>query len=85
MYPHAEEFRPERWLEPEWPTYREPLTRYPDISGDAAFGSGVRSCPGVELTRSELYTLIGGLIWAFDIKRKEGSEGQFVPWYETTP
>ena len=41
LYPDAAEFRPERWLEPSWPTFREPLTEYPTLRGDTAFGYGV--------------------------------------------
>jgi hypothetical protein len=40
MYPDAAEFHPERWLEPSWPTYKEPLTEYPVLRADTAFGYG---------------------------------------------
>ena len=85
MFPEGTEFRPERWIDPSWPTYKEPLTEYPTLRGDTGFGYGPRGCPGIELILIELYTLIGSLAWAFDIKRKEGREGYEnpVPWYET--
>lgn len=87
LYPEPEEFRPERWLDPSWPTYKEPLTEFPNLRGDKAFGYGNRSCPGVDLTSHELHTLIGSLMWAFEIKRPEGRVGRDnpVPWYETAP
>lgn len=86
-YPDPNEFRPERWLEPSWPTYKEPLTEYPNLRGDVGFGYGNRSCTGVDLVQTELYTLFGALAWSFDIKRKEGRAGYEnpVPWYETNP
>jgi cytochrome P450 len=84
-YPDPEEFRPERWLEPGWPTYREPLTRYPDIRNAPAFEHGIRSCPGQELAKTEVCTLISSIAWAFDVKRKEGRPGAHLPWYETAP
>ncbi|EGP87952.1 unnamed protein product [Zymoseptoria tritici ST99CH_1A5] len=86
-YPEGNEWRPERWLEPSWPTYKEPLTEYPTLRGDPGFGYGTRSCPGTDLVMTELYTLIASLVWAFDIKRKEGRAGYDnpVPWYETNP
>lgn len=87
MYPEGNEWRPERWLEPSWPTFKAPLSEYPTLRGDAGFGYGTRSCPGTDLVMAELYTLIGSLAWAFDIKRKEGRQGYDspVPWYETNP
>ena len=40
VYPDAAEFHPERWLEPSWPTYKEPLTEHPVLRSDGAFGYG---------------------------------------------
>ena len=40
MYPDPVEFHPERWLDPSWPTFKEPLTEHPVIRGDIAFGYG---------------------------------------------
>lgn len=87
MYPEGDEWRPERWLEPSWPTYKEPLNEYPTLRGDAGFGYGTRSCPGIDLVTIELYTTIGAIAWGFDIKRKEGRQGYEnpVPWYQTNP
>ncbi|KAK4545499.1 hypothetical protein LTR36_002849 [Oleoguttula mirabilis] len=82
-YPKGEEFIPERWLDPAYPTYKEPLTEFPNLRGHIAFGYGNRSCPGVDLTNMELCTLFGALAWSFDIKPKEGL--QPLPWYEVNP
>ncbi|KAK4549522.1 hypothetical protein LTR36_006519 [Oleoguttula mirabilis] len=86
-YPEAEEWRPERWLEPSWPTYQEPLSEYPTIRGDAAFGYSTHACPGIELAAIELYTTIGAIAWGYNFKRQEGRQGceNAVPWYETNP
>ena len=54
LYPQSHEFKPERWLDPSWPTYKEPLTEFPTIRGDPAFGYGTRSCPGTELVAVDL-------------------------------
>ncbi|KAK3110289.1 hypothetical protein LTR53_015563 [Teratosphaeriaceae sp. CCFEE 6253] len=85
MFPEADEWRPERWLEPSWPTYKEPLSEFPTVRGDPGFGYGVRACPGIDLVATELYTTIGSIAWGFDIKRKEGKAGYEnpVPWYQT--
>ncbi|PPJ61376.1 hypothetical protein CBER1_09443 [Cercospora berteroae] len=87
VYPSGNEFIPERWLDPSYPTYKEPLTEFPTLNGDRGFGYGNRSCPGVDLTQCELLGLIGHLIWAFEIKRTEGKHAAEnpVPWYETAP
>ncbi|KAI6841238.1 cytochrome P450 [Hortaea werneckii] len=82
MYPKPNQFVPERWLDPSYPTYKEPLTEFPNLRGDISFGYGNRSCPGVDLTYFELCTLFGALAWSFDIKAKEGTT---PPYYEVNP
>ena len=49
--------------------------------------TGIRSCPGTDLVITELYTLIGAIAWAFDVKRPEGLKGYQnpIPWYEMNP
>lgn len=80
MYPRADEFVPERWLDPKYPSYKEPLSEYPNLRGHIAFGYGARACPGVDLTSMELFTLLGAITWAFNISPKESRER--VPYYE---
>jgi cytochrome P450 len=69
-YPDPDNFRPERWLEPDWPTYKEPLTEFPTIKGMSSFGWGIRTCLGQTLSQDELLLICGGLVWAFDLKHK---------------
>ncbi|KAJ4361378.1 hypothetical protein N0V95_001889 [Ascochyta clinopodiicola] len=69
-YPDPESFRPERWLEPGWPTFQGPLTKFPMITGMSSFGWGQRQCLGMSITRDETITGCGGLMWAFNLKRK---------------
>lgn len=69
-YPDPENFRPERYLESSWPTYREPLTQYPNVKGMSSFGYGQRQCLGQSLTQDELVMACGGLLWGFDMKKK---------------
>jgi len=66
-YPDPWNFHPERFLEPGWPTYREPLTQYPTIKGMSPFGWGPRTCIGVGLTEDEAFLSCGGISWGFDI------------------
>ena len=69
-YPDPENFRPERWLEPSWPTYRSPLTLYPAVKGMSSFGFGQRTCLGQTLTQDELLVACGGLLWGFNLRKK---------------
>jgi cytochrome P450 len=75
-YPDPDNFRPERWLEPSWPTYQEPLSQYPTIMGMTSFGWGQRACLGQSLTRDETLVACGGLLWAYNLKCKTGPDGQ---------
>ncbi|KAI1393123.1 cytochrome P450 [Hypoxylon trugodes] len=70
-YPDPENFRPERWLKPEWPTYQEPLSTYPTIKGMTSFGWGQRQCLGQTLTQDELVVACGALSWCFNLKPKK--------------
>ena len=80
LYPEPEEFRPERWLESSYPTYKEPLTRYPTISaGNTAFGFGRRACLGQDLTEIETFTVMGAVAWAFNITKSRDSNGVELP------
>ena len=69
-YPDPENFRPERWLEPSWPTYKSPLTVYPNVKGMSSFGYGQRACLGQTLTQDELLVACSGLLWGFNLKKK---------------
>ncbi|KAI0512737.1 cytochrome P450 [Xylaria bambusicola] len=70
-YPDPDNFRPERWLEPGWPTYQEPLTQFPTIKGMSSFGWGQRQCLGQTLTQDELIVACGALSWCFNLKPKK--------------
>ncbi|KAK4506825.1 hypothetical protein PRZ48_000558 [Zasmidium cellare] len=75
-YPDPETFRPERWLEPNWPTYQAPLTQYPTIVGMTSFGWGQRTCLGQTVTRDETLVACGGLLWAFNLVKKLDAQGR---------
>ncbi|KAJ4289940.1 hypothetical protein N0V88_006737 [Collariella sp. IMI 366227] len=72
-YPDPENFRPERWLEPSWPTYQEPLTRYPNFrEGHAmhSFGWGRRTCLGQNIVDDETFVFGAAVLWAFKLGPK---------------
>jgi hypothetical protein len=77
-YPDPNSYRPERYLEPSWPTYREPLTVYPTIKGLSSFGYGQRQCLGQTLTQDELLVACGALCWGFHMKKKLDKNGREI-------
>lgn len=86
IYPDADSFRPERWLTPEFPTYREPLTTFPNLKRFAGFGHGRRICPGLEVSEKSLFLQVSSLYWACSIRRAKDASGKEVevPWYDFT-
>ena len=78
IYPDPESFRPERWLEPEWPTYREPLDTFPNLQHFSAFGFGRRICPGMHIAERSLYLLTARVAWVCDWKKKIGKDGKEI-------
>lgn len=75
-YPDPDSFRPERWLEEGWPTFKEPLTQYPNLQNFSAFGFGRRICPGQNIAERSLYILISRIAWCCDISQKQSPEGK---------
>ncbi|KAH8885324.1 cytochrome P450 [Thozetella sp. PMI_491] len=72
-YPDAENFRPDRYLEPGWPTYQEPLTRYPNFregAGMHSFGWGRRTCLGQNIVDDEMFVFGAAVLWAFKLGPK---------------
>jgi hypothetical protein len=87
IYPDPETFNPRRWLSPEYPTYREPLTEFPNINGYSQFGFGRRTCQGVPIVEQDLFLSMGGMAWAFNIRKKFDADGKEIPvhWNDYTP
>jgi Cytochrome P450 len=79
MYPDPDTFNPARYLEASYPTYREPLTQFPNISGHHGFGFGRRICPGQDVAESELLVACAALVWAFNLQRKRLPSGREIP------
>ncbi|KIX03989.1 uncharacterized protein Z518_07542 [Rhinocladiella mackenziei CBS 650.93] len=81
LYPDPETFNPDRWLSPKYPTYREPLDKFPNLQNYSCFGFGRRICPGMNIAENSLHILIARMAWAVDISKRPGVE---VPWYDYT-
>lgn len=84
LYPNPETFIPDRWLDSSYPTFREPLKQYPNITNYSAFGFGRRICPGMHIAERSLYILVSRIAWACDIQKKYGDDGKeiAVPLYD---
>ena len=84
LYPDAEQFNPSRWLSPDYPTYREPLTKFPTLQNFSSFGFGRRICPGMNIAERSLYILTARIAWACEFSKKRGPRGEEieVPSYD---
>jgi hypothetical protein len=85
-YPDPETFRPDRWLDPKFPTYQEPLTQYPNLKRYSAFGFGRRICPGLESAERSLFIEVASMMWVCSIRKKKDQNGLEIPipWYDYT-
>lgn len=79
LYPEPEKFNPGRWLNVEYPTYREPLTQYPKVHGYHGFGFGKRVCIGQDHVASSLLMAAGAIFWAFDLRPARTNSGSYAP------
>ncbi|GAB1213345.1 hypothetical protein ATERTT37_002494 [Aspergillus terreus] len=79
LYPDPENFRPERWLDPSFPTYREPLTQFPNMQNYSCFGFGRRICPGQSIAERSLNILTARIAWAATLSRKKDADGHLMP------
>ncbi|SPO06029.1 related to cytochrome p450 [Cephalotrichum gorgonifer] len=84
MYPDPENYHPERWLEPTWPSYQEPLTKYPNFRDGKAmhtFGWGRRTCLGQTIVDDELFAAGASVCWGFDLSKKTcPATGEPIEW-----
>lgn len=72
-YPKPDDFNPARWSDPAYPTYREPLDKYPTISGSFTFGYGERVCPGQAFAESVSFLAFASLAWLFTVRLNAGA------------
>ncbi|CZT02199.1 related to cytochrome P450 2A12 [Rhynchosporium graminicola] len=88
LYPDASNFRPERWLDPAFPTYKEPLTHYPSIKSHSSFGWGRRQCLGLDYSEIVHMTIVATILWSCNIQKKidekTGAEIE-LPWMDYSP
>lgn len=73
-YPQPDAYNPHRWLDESFPTYQEPLSKYPTIAHYTQFGFGRRVCQGQEVAEVDMFVGIGAMAWAFNIGKKRNPE-----------
>lgn len=73
LYPDPETFNPLRWMQPKYPTYQEPLTKFPTIINSSQFGYGRRTCQGQTVADEDLLIGIGSIAWMFNISQRSDS------------
>ncbi|KEQ76772.1 cytochrome P450 [Aureobasidium namibiae CBS 147.97] len=71
VFPEPDEFNPMRWLETKYPTYQQPLTKYPTITQYSQFGYGRRICAGMGVAEADLFVGIGSLAWMFTLSASD--------------
>lgn len=69
VYPDQQLFNPARWLDPSYPTYKEPLTTYPNCHNFTSFGYGRRACPGYDYAERALVIMVAQMAWACNITK----------------
>jgi hypothetical protein len=65
-------WNPMRWLEKDYPTYQEPLSKFPTITGYSQFGYGRRTCQGMGVTEADLFVGLGSMAWMFSMHADTG-------------
>lgn len=87
LYPDPDVYNPGRWLDPAFPTYKEPLTEYPNLKGFSAFGHGRRICQGITIAENSANLQVAFLAWGCDIRRARDADGREIvpPLYDYEP
>ncbi|TKA75943.1 hypothetical protein B0A55_05884 [Friedmanniomyces simplex] len=71
VFLEPDEWNPMRWLEARYPTYQEPLSKYPTITQYSQFGYGRRTCQGMAVTEADLFVGLGSVAWLFSMAKPE--------------
>ncbi|KAJ5392311.1 hypothetical protein N7509_007801 [Penicillium cosmopolitanum] len=86
LYPDGDTFNPDRWLNPKYITFREPLSKYPSLQNFSSFDFGRRICPGMNIAERSLYILSARIMWACRITKAKTADGVDItpPSYDYT-
>lgn len=67
VFPDPDAWNPTRWLDSKYPTFQEPLSKFPTITSYSQFGYGRRTCQGMGVTEADLFVGIGSMAWMFSM------------------
>ncbi|KAL2827812.1 hypothetical protein BDW59DRAFT_160121 [Aspergillus cavernicola] len=70
---------PDRRLNPNSLTYREPRSKYPSLQNFSSFGFGRHICPGMNIAERSLYILPARIMWACRIIKKDADGVKITP------
>jgi hypothetical protein len=73
-------------LNPKYPSFLEPLNKYPSLQNFSSFGCGRRISPGMNIAERSLYILPGRVMWACRITKAKNANGADItpPSYDYT-
>lgn len=74
VFPDPDAWNPLRWLDHKYPTYQEPLEKFPTITQYSQFGYGRRTCQGMGVTEADLFVGLGSVAWLFSMTKDEPEE-----------
>lgn len=75
-YPEPFQYTPERWLATDPRTMEEAQRAF------CAFSIGPRGCVGKTMAYQELMTVLGRVLWEYDVRLDEGGEEGFGGWWK---
>jgi hypothetical protein len=78
LYPDPERYNPQRWLDPSFPTYKEPLTEYPNLHNYSNFGFGRRICPGQNIASSNMFLMAARIAWSMNLTKAKDKDGMEI-------
>lgn len=73
VFPDPDAFNPLRWLDPSFPTFRQPANIHPTITNYSQFGYGRRTCQGMGVVDADLFVGLGSVAWLFSIHAEPGT------------
>ena len=78
LYPDPERFNPNRWLRPEYPTYKAPLSRFLSLQKFSSLGFVRRICLGMNIAERSLFLLTARIMWACEFSKNKDSTGNDI-------
>ena len=72
--PMPDVYNPERWVDPSFPTYQEPLSKYPAICQYSQYGCSRRTWQGQGVAEADLLCGIDAMAWVLKVTKAMDAE-----------